>query len=369
VCEGQIDTIRLHASGFPVAVASQGTAFTEEHVKALKRVAQQVSLVFDDDEAGRKAAVRTSRLFLAEGMPVKVVSLPDGDDPDSFLRAHPKEDFQRLLDSAESIVRFQIRTERAKERDPGSIEALSRITRSLLQTVASCGSAVIKASMLAEAAKLLGLPLTALTEEFEGANFRPPVKKSAAAAVPEAEIPPPAAQEMEAGGDAPEFRQASKAEPPPELEFAFSSFLMENERDSVLRAMAGEFLPREVFSHPFTWRFTETWLAEADAEEDLFAGMREELDRDEASWLDRIFADGAAGRTRQSGESEAHILEDFIRRLWIGRLKRQQGELPAAGNPETEAKRFEISYNIRRFRDLRWNQVKELIREIMKGDN
>ena len=70
VCEGQIDTIRLHISGFPVAVASQGTAFTEEHVKMLKKVADQVALVFDDDAAGRKAAIRTAGLFLAAEMPV-----------------------------------------------------------------------------------------------------------------------------------------------------------------------------------------------------------------------------------------------------------------------------------------------------------
>ena len=149
VCEGQIDTIRLHACGFPVAVASQGTAFTEEHVKLLGKVADQVTLVFDDDEAGRKATVRTARLFLAAEMPVKVVSLPEGDDPDSFLRRHPAEDFRRLLDDAESIMSFQVRAERAKERSPDSIDAMARISGEILLTVSSSRSAVIRAGVKA----------------------------------------------------------------------------------------------------------------------------------------------------------------------------------------------------------------------------
>ena len=63
VCEGQIDVIRCHACGFPVAVASQGTAFTEEHVRILKKCADAVVLVFDGDGAGQKAAVRTGGEF------------------------------------------------------------------------------------------------------------------------------------------------------------------------------------------------------------------------------------------------------------------------------------------------------------------
>ncbi|MBR4938673.1 MAG: DNA primase, partial [Kiritimatiellae bacterium] len=167
VCEGQIDTIRLHACGFPVAVASQGTAFTEEHVALLKKVADQVVLVFDDDAAGRKATVRTARLFLAAEMPVRVVSLPEGDDPDSFLRKHPAEDFRKLLDNAESIMSFQVRAERAKEQNPDSVDAMARVSKEVLATVAASGSAVIRAGMVAEAAKLMGLPLAALNEELE----------------------------------------------------------------------------------------------------------------------------------------------------------------------------------------------------------
>ena len=135
ICEGQIDTIRLHISGFPVAVASQGTSFTDEHAKMLKTVADAALLVFDDDAAGHKATIRTAAMLLAAGMPVRVVSLPGGEDPDSFLRKKGADEFQQLIDAAESVVSFQCRVEAAKERDPRSIDAVARISNAVLATI------------------------------------------------------------------------------------------------------------------------------------------------------------------------------------------------------------------------------------------
>ncbi|MBR2839217.1 MAG: DNA primase [Kiritimatiellae bacterium] len=164
VCEGQIDCIRLQTSGFPNSVAGQGTAFTDEHVRMISRLADQVALVYDDDAAGHKATVKSARLCLAAGLPVRVVSLPGGDDPDSFLRAHPAEEFRAMLDDAESIMSFQVRAARAAERSPDTVDAVGRVAREALETVASCTNAVLRAGMLAEAARLIGLPAAALAE-------------------------------------------------------------------------------------------------------------------------------------------------------------------------------------------------------------
>ena len=96
----------------------------------LKRVANQAVLVYDDDAAGHKATIRSAGMLLAAEIPVRVVSLPDGDDPDSFLRTKGAEAFRALLEKGESIISFQCRVERAKERDPASIEKLSsRLSR------------------------------------------------------------------------------------------------------------------------------------------------------------------------------------------------------------------------------------------------
>ena len=371
VCEGQIDTIRLHACGFPVAVASQGTAFTEEHVALLKKVADQVVLVFDDDAAGRKATVRTARLFLAAEMPVRVVSLPEGDDPDSFLRKHPAEDFRKLLDNAESIMSFQVRAERVKEQNPDSVDAMARVSKEVLTTVVASKSAVIRAGMIAEAAKLMGLPLAALNEELEK------VKGESARKPPFAPLPEEITADDYEGDDfdetdftetdfAPETENAAAAVPPPEREIAFCGFLMENEGDDVVAGMVGEFLPPDVFAHRFTRAFVECWSSLVRAAEDPFPKLRDSLTVREQAWLDRIFEESASGRSLGSGETPAHNLENFIRDLWIDHLRRKRGGLPVT-DQSFEAQRFEISYNMRRLKDVKWNSVKAMIRELKKG--
>ena len=145
---------------------------------------------------------------------------------------------------------------------------LSSTSAEMAEATAS-GSAVIRASMIAEAANCLSLPQAALAEELESLSARVSRKKVFAAS-PSRSGDNPDMMPAESREPELEFREAAKAEPPSEFEFAFCSFLMENERDAVLHGMVGEFLPQAVFGHPFTWKFVETWKAEAGAEEDLF---------------------------------------------------------------------------------------------------
>ena len=166
VCEGQIDVIRCHACGFGTAVASQGTAFTEEHVALLKAYADCALLVFDGDSAGLKAATRTGRLFLAAGMPVNVALLPEGEDPDSILRDKGAEAFQAILDNHVSLVAFQIRAMRANEKAPDAADVVSRITQEVFDTLAACSKAVMRSCLAREAAEILGVPLEALEADF-----------------------------------------------------------------------------------------------------------------------------------------------------------------------------------------------------------
>ncbi|MBR1588276.1 MAG: DNA primase, partial [Kiritimatiellae bacterium] len=168
VCEGQIDVIRCHACGFPRAVASEGTAFTDEHAKLLHRYADSAVLLFDADGAGRKAAVRTAAILLAEGIPVRIARMPDGEDPDSFLLSHSKEDFQEILDAAIGPVPFHVAHLRAQEADPDGADAAGRIVHEVLQTVAACRNAVHKARMLQELAQELRLPEDAVRAELAG---------------------------------------------------------------------------------------------------------------------------------------------------------------------------------------------------------
>ena len=370
VCEGQIDCIRLQTRGFPNAVAGQGTAFTEEHVAMLKKVADLVTLVYDDDGAGHKATVKSARLCLAAGLPVRVVALPGGDDPDSFLRKHPAEEFQKMLDAAESIMSFQVRAERAKEPNPNSVDAVARITREILLTIATCPNEVLKAAMTGEAAQLLNLPSAALVDELAKVRVEKPRRPAPPPPAPDepepdepdvAPVPDDApVADADDASDAPVAEDAADAVPPPAKEWALCSFLLANEYDATLDGLVGEFLPKEVFTHAFAARVVETWRQECAKGEDLFAAFAEGLSPRERRWFDAMWAE--AGRSQASALSVTDILEDFVRSLWAEALKRRRGALPASGDAAADEERLRISLDLKRLSSVKWHAVKDLVR-------
>lgn len=110
IVEGQIDALQLIDQGFAKTVAGQGTAFGEGHVKELLQLGiQQVFLAFDPDNAGEKAACKVGDLFLREGVEVKVVQLPAGHDPDSFLKKHGPTQFGELMEKSLDYLSYLVR--------------------------------------------------------------------------------------------------------------------------------------------------------------------------------------------------------------------------------------------------------------------
>jgi DNA primase len=103
VCEGQIDWIRCFESGIPNVVAPQGTAFTDDQAKILKRYVEEVVLCFDADPAGQTATWRNAEALIASGLTVRAATLPNGDDPDSFILKNGGPAFQELLEKAMDI--------------------------------------------------------------------------------------------------------------------------------------------------------------------------------------------------------------------------------------------------------------------------
>jgi DNA primase len=108
VVEGYLDCIALHQAGITNAVASLGTAFTAEQARELRKATENVFLCFDGDAAGRAATAKSIDLLIAEGLDARIVALPAGDDPDSYVRAHGGDAFRERLADAPNWVQFKL---------------------------------------------------------------------------------------------------------------------------------------------------------------------------------------------------------------------------------------------------------------------
>jgi DNA primase len=111
--EGYMDLIALHQAGIANSVASLGTAITEVHVGILRRYSAELVMCYDGDGAGMRAAERNSAMFEAAGCSVRVAQLPDGEDPDTYIRAHGADQFRALLNRAEPLLDYQLNRLRA----------------------------------------------------------------------------------------------------------------------------------------------------------------------------------------------------------------------------------------------------------------
>jgi len=109
VVEGYTDVVACHQAGFENVVATLGTSLTEEHVKVLARLAPTVLLAFDADSAGLKAAFRAAAIFEAQEVEVRVLDLPEGDDPDSLLRGGKRRVFEQALEDAMPLTEYRLR--------------------------------------------------------------------------------------------------------------------------------------------------------------------------------------------------------------------------------------------------------------------
>lgn len=134
LCEGYMDVIAMHQAGFTNAVAALGTSFTAEHATLLSRYTKSVVLLFDSDEAGQKAAKRAIDILRPTGLNIRVVAVPDGKDPDEFIKKNGADRFKLVLQKSASDVEYKL-LDIAKQYD--------------------ISSAAGKSEFLAEAAKLL----------------------------------------------------------------------------------------------------------------------------------------------------------------------------------------------------------------------
>lgn len=106
--EGYTDVIQMHQRGIKNVVSSSGTALTQEQIRLIQRLTQNIVVLFDGDAAGLRAALRGIDMILSQGMNVKVCSFPEGEDPDSFAKSHSLEEVQTFFDdNAKDFIQFK----------------------------------------------------------------------------------------------------------------------------------------------------------------------------------------------------------------------------------------------------------------------
>ena len=126
--EGYFDFLSLHQYGIKNAVATLGTALTDGQIKLLKRFASNMAIAFDTDDSGIKATIKSLPLFLENGISPKIVLLPSGVDPDSFIHSEKKEGFKKRLDHATPLMEFAI-NKMIEKNDTSTIDGKLTIIR------------------------------------------------------------------------------------------------------------------------------------------------------------------------------------------------------------------------------------------------
>ena len=154
--EGYTDVIQLHQSGIENVVASSGTALTPEQIRLIRRLTQNIVVLFDGDEAGLRASLRGVDLILEEGMNVRVCTFPQGEDPDSFARKHSQEAIEAyLLEQAQDFIQFKT-TLLTKEAANDPIRKAETI-REIVGSIARIPDRIKREIYVQECASLLGI--------------------------------------------------------------------------------------------------------------------------------------------------------------------------------------------------------------------
>lgn len=166
VVEGYFDFLGLYCAGFKNTVATLGTALGDDHVRVLKRFADEAIVVYDGDKAGEAASLRGLEIFIEGGMNVRIARMPAGFDPDDFVKKNGNQAFQKLLDEARDFFDYKMEILLARYNRLDSL-GLMKITSDLLETFAKIENSVLLDRYLRRLASSLGVEENSLRTELE----------------------------------------------------------------------------------------------------------------------------------------------------------------------------------------------------------
>lgn len=189
VVEGYFDHLALYRAGVRNVVATCGTALTDGHIGLLRKHAERIYLLFDGDTAGRKATVRAMELCLEQKLPVYVITLPQGEDPDSFLQQQGAEAFQQRIEAAKPAFEQYLIWLLAKT-PPDSVDRKVRLMDEIAPRFKRIADPVERDLYEKEVCRLLGVDLSAFRKRLAGErSIQRPTPQRHTPAAPAA--PPP----------------------------------------------------------------------------------------------------------------------------------------------------------------------------------
>lgn len=169
--EGYMDVIGMWQSGMKNVVASSGTALTDGQIAMIHRFTENITLIYDGDAAGIKASLRGIDMLLSHRLNVKVLLLPDGDDPDSFARKHTADEFQKYVEQHETdIIRFkaQVMLDSVKNDPHNRINAIN----SVIESIAHIPDQVARDVYVQECSEILGISDVSIAKGVGAARHR-----------------------------------------------------------------------------------------------------------------------------------------------------------------------------------------------------
>lgn len=157
VVEGNIDVLSMSQAGFQNVIAASGTALTTEHIRVIQRFTKNCTLMFDSDNAGITAAFKSIDLLLAEGMNVKLLLLPNGEDPDSFCRKHSSEEVLRYFnENQQDFVTFKTKLmmQSINVNDP---IAKARVVQDVANSIALISDPIISSILVRQTSQMVNI--------------------------------------------------------------------------------------------------------------------------------------------------------------------------------------------------------------------
>ena len=266
VVEGYMDAISLHAVGITNVVASMGTAFAQEQAKLLRRSCDEVVFCYDSDRAGRNASMRAVGIAAKEGLRVRIAGVPDGKDPDEFVRQHGKEAFLTVLEQAREGMDFLI-DETIKQNNVADFAGKAQVVSNIVPFLLECKNEIEASGYIRKIAQKLTIDEGLVTGEYRRAIRKQGRAFSQAPAQPQATTKVSGAEEQ--------------------AEILLLAILFEHPE---LLANCQEFLQEAGFAQAKYANIYDAFLVQADTGVLDFGSLQEKLDTEGISVMAEILA-------------------------------------------------------------------------------